>query len=154
MSFSYTCRPADNKLDEMRFLLSDNNEETHLIENEELQYLMLKFGDGIDVNNVNMNAACAAACDIMASTWAKKQTTRTSNYNSEMDNVFNKLIARGKMFRQNSVTSEHFVVPSISVTDKQTNVDDTDAVDPSFRRNLFDNPQAPSDPYDEATTLT
>jgi hypothetical protein len=138
----------------MRFLLSDKDEETHLIEDEELQYLMLKYGDNVDVDNVNINAACAAACDIMASTWARKQTIRVSNYNSEVDNVFIKLIERGKMFRRNAVTTEHFVVPSISVTDKQTNIDDSDATDASFKRNLFDNPQAPSDPYEEANTLT
>jgi len=154
MTFSYTCKPNSKKLDEIRFLISDKDEGTRLIEDEELEYLMLHFGDNVTIENCNVNAVCAAAMDAMASNWAKKQSIKASNYTSETDSVYKKLISRAERFRQNAVTSEHFLAPSISVSDKADNESDTDTPKPSFKRNIFDNPQAPADPYDESTTLT
>jgi hypothetical protein len=51
---------------------------------------------------------------------------------------------RANDFRKNSITVDSFRMPSMSKASKQSQVDDTDNVEPSFKRDLMDNPFAAS----------
>jgi chromosomal replication initiation ATPase DnaA len=138
MTFTYKRRPSDGGIEEIRFLIQDTEDSSHFLEDEEITYLIAEQVDG------NVNAICAAAFEIMASKYAKKQEFSVSNYNQSLDNVYKKLMSRAKDFRDNAVTTAHFKVPSISVSSKQNQVVDVDNVKASFSRDLLDNPEADS----------
>ena len=139
MTFSYNLHPDDNTIDEVRFLLQDTDEKTHLIEDEEINYVLGK-------SDSDVNIACITLCETMAMRYARKQELTVSNYNQKSDTVYKKLLDRAAHFRMNSVQTKHFVCPSISLIDKQINVEDTDLPKASFRRGLMDNPLASQDP--------
>jgi hypothetical protein len=142
MSFSYKGQPTLNKIDEVRLLVQDNKVETHLVENEEIQYALDKYLD-------NINAACALICEMMAASHARKQEIGVSNYKSNQDSVYQKLISQADRFRVKAINSSHFRMPSLSVSGKEVYTEDTDIVQPSFHRGLLDNPQINDDPMDK-----
>lgn len=147
MSFSYNFRPTLNKVDEVRFLVNDTSKETFLIHDEEVQYLLNKYQD-------NINAVCAAACEVMASAHAKKQEIAVSNYRQSTDSTYKKLLDRADRFRKNAITTEHIFSSAISAMRKTNQEENTDNVKPYFKSGLMDNPQAPQDPYEDSHSLT
>lgn len=44
MTWSYSGNPASSDLDELRFLLGDTNESEHIMQDEELEYLISEYG--------------------------------------------------------------------------------------------------------------
>jgi hypothetical protein len=135
MTFTYNFRPTDSNRDAVRFHIQDTDAATCFLHDEEIDYLIGIYG-------TNLDAVCSECCEIMASRYAKKQEVSVANYNMNMDSVYKKLMDRAQDFRVNSVTVSSFRVPALSVASKQSQVDDTDNVVPSFRRDLMDNPIA------------
>jgi hypothetical protein len=135
MSFTYNQRPGSTVLETVRFHIQDTDPPTHFLEDEEINYLIGVFGSNVD-------ATCAECCEIMASRYAKKQEASVANYNMKLDNVYNKLMDRASDFRVNSITVNSFRVPAMSMASKSLQVEDTDNVKPSFKRELMDNPLA------------
>ena len=142
MSFSYTSRPGSSNIDKVRFLVDDKDEKTHLIENEEISYLLSVYG----TTESGIYGACAIILETMAVRDAKRQEHITSNSTTNVDNVAKKLEKRAAYFRANSVTPSHFKAPSISDARKQAVAEDSDVVNPFFRRNMFKNPSSISAP--------
>jgi hypothetical protein len=141
MSFSYIGKPADGGVEEIRFHIQDTDEKSHLLENEEISYLITLYASGA------INAICAAACEIMATRYARKQEISVANYNQSFDSVYKKLMDRAKRFRENSLTASYLVATGISVSEKDAQLSDTDNVRPSFGRGILDNPEAVHDPF-------
>lgn len=144
MSFSYNSRPGTSLIDKVRFLIDDKNEETHLVENEEIESILDHFN--ITSIDENINAVCAEILEAVAVKYAKKQETSTSNVRTNLSSIYRKLKEQAEYFRMNSVTSSHFKAPSVSSARKQAIRDSSDNVDSFFRREMFRNPEAPNPP--------
>lgn len=145
MSFTYTQDPTNNIVDHVRFLIGDTVREEHLIEDEEIQFALNEFGD-------NVNAACALICQAIAAKYAKRQDVRVSNYSTSQQSIYDKYLALANKFNAKSVSVTDFVVPSISKMEKQKNIDNDDAVQPFFKRDLFDNPETTQPPDKDSLT--
>jgi hypothetical protein len=147
MPFTYTQDPEHNLRDRVRFLIGDTATEEKLILDEEIAFALAKY-------NNNVNAACCILCESLAAKFAKRAEVRVSNYNTNKDSLFEKYLKMAERFRSkgNSASATYFVVPSISIAEKQKNIDNEDAVQPFFKRDEFDNPQAASSP--DLDTLT
>jgi hypothetical protein len=141
MSFTYTTRPGKNNIDTIRFHIQDTVDAGHILEDEEIQYLIDQY------EIINVNAICSECCERMASRWARKQEFAVSNYNCNADSVYRKLMDLANDFRTNSVTSDSFRAPAISKTSKDTQNTDSDRVMPSFARGILDNPEATTSPF-------
>jgi hypothetical protein len=144
MSLTYKQSPDVNRnnVEEVRFLIQDTEESTHLLEDEEIQYLIDTY-----LSTSNISSVCAAACEVMATKYARKQELSVSNYNQKFDSIYKKLLERAKDFRFNSITTAHLFAPSVSKTSKSAQRSDTDNVTPSFGRGMLDNPEAPNNPF-------
>jgi hypothetical protein len=147
MSFTYTQDPEHNLTDRVRFLIGDTAVEEKLIADEEIVFALAKYSN-------NVNAACCILCEGLAAKFAKRAEVRVSNYNTNKDSLFDKYLKLAERFRSkgNSASAAYFVVPAISVNEKQKNIDNEDAVQPFFKRDEFDNPQVSSLP--DLDTLT
>jgi hypothetical protein len=143
MSFTYTYKPATNDVDKVRFHIQDVDEASMFLHDEEIQYIIDKYGIG------NLDAICSEACETMASRYAKKQEIAVSNYNQNLDSVYKKLIARALQFKVNSVTVDSFRCPAMSKFSKDMQAGNDDNVQSSFQRDMFDNPQATTNPLDK-----
>jgi hypothetical protein len=64
MTFTYTLNPAGIVLDRVRFLIQDNIQESHLIEDEEIDYVLDKLSGGVD-SALNTNKVLYGACALL-----------------------------------------------------------------------------------------
>ncbi len=138
MNFTYTSDPQNNMRDRVRFLIGDNIKEECLVADEEIDFALDKYTQ-------NVHAACRLLCNAIAAKYAKKQDVRVSNYSTGLQSVYDKYRKLAEYFGTLvAATGFRYVMPAASEIEKQKNVDNTDAVQPAFKRGLFDNPDAPS----------
>lgn len=134
-NFTYGGNPAANTRDAVRFLLRDTVESQARISDEEIAWLLSENG-----NNV-YNAAIAGA-DNIASSFSSQARTKTVGALSityEASAVEYRQLAKDLRLRRIRLGSFIPYSGGISVSDKQTNQDDTDWDKPSFSRGMDDN---------------
>jgi hypothetical protein len=140
MTFTYV-DPSKSVLHEIRFLIGDNIEEKHLVEDEEIDYALAEADN-------NINATCAILCNAIAAKFARESNVRVTSYSIDRQTIYDKYKQLAKEFSGSTITTAHFICPSISVTDKASSEANADSTKPSFKRGLFDNPDV-ADAMDE-----
>jgi hypothetical protein len=132
MAFTYT-DPSKSVLHEIRFLIGDNIEEKHLVEDEEINYALAEVDNSI-------NAACAILCNAIAAKFAREANVRVTSYSIDRQTIYEKYKQLAKEFSHSIITAAYFICPSISVSDKEANEENAAMTKPTFKRGLFDNP--------------
>jgi hypothetical protein len=132
VTFSYTKDPTNKINDKIRFLIGDTVDEKHLVENEEILFALAEQSNDVEYT-------CAMLCDAIAVKFAREADVRVSNYTTSRTSICEKYQKLATKFRQSKTKAAHFVVPSISVSDKMSNEDDSTLVQPLFKRNMMDN---------------
>lgn len=131
MSWSYNDTLATAR-DKVRFNLGDTIEGRRLFENNEIDAILTEESD-------HVYRTCARLCDALAVRYTRDQEFRNSTISSSRGSISQKYLDMAKMFRRRAAmsgTNGGFVVPSISVDDKETNEDDDSIVQPFFKRGL------------------
>ena len=126
MSWSYASPTASNK-DVVRYLLQDTNTNEQLVSDEEI------FWELSQQSNVRTVAAHIA--EVIARKFARQASTSTPDFRVDLG-------GRAKFYRDlaKELRSRAGVAPyvgGISIDDKDTYKEDTDRVQPVFRRDQF-----------------
>lgn len=99
MSFTYTGDPSSSALDECRFILGDINESTPIMQDEEINYIVDKYGANATVRNYHlfMRAATLFSRDIRRSLGPQSEdpTSRLDFFKSQADYYKNLISAAG-----------------------------------------------------------
>ncbi len=133
MSFSYLGTPLTRDIDAVREEVGDTLERDHLVEDEQIQYALTREGTVLN--------AAARVCEQLAARFASRDMFRSSNVSASKITVTAKYLMLAKILRGKSVTAGSFVVPSISVADKDENELDEDIVQPAFKKGMMANPE-------------
>lgn len=134
MSWNYSGNPASSNLDAVRFLIGDVDTTDQQLANEEINYLLAQAG-----NNVYKAAANGALS--IASKYARlvdKSVGDLSLSYSQRKDAYEAMAAR--LTKQASSRSAVPYAGGISVSDKEIDKTDADAVQPAFVRGQFDFP--------------
>lgn len=101
MSFSYSGNPSESILDAARFLIGDTDEDSPIMQNEEIQYIIDTYGSGKITNNVSYQlfnrAAALFARDIKRSLGPQSEdpTSRLSFFKEQAEYYKNLVVAGG-----------------------------------------------------------
>jgi len=132
MSWSYSEDPSASNLDAVRFWaqLTDSNNER--LSDEEIAFIITQ-----EDSNKGAGAAC---CEILATKYASEADI-VAGANGELAVKFSQIsaqfAARGKAIRDSSATPVGPWAASVSIGEKESQEDDTDRVEPAFKRDQF-----------------
>ena len=131
MAFTYSATPLTNSRDEVRDLMSDTQEATHLVSDEFIVYALSKGSN-------NVNKACAIICDMLAVRFSKDADVRVSTYATDRRSVSDKYRMMAKQFRSKSLGGGAFLMPALKHSSKNNSTEDADIVQPSFKRGMHE----------------
>jgi len=135
LTWTYDGDPSANDRDAVRFLSGDTDTTDQLVTDEEIAWLLTE--------NPNVYSAAAEACRAIASAFARfsdKSVGDISESASQKAEAYTK--------RADDLEAGIMVIPSfggLSISEKETLDQDTDAVQPSFRIGQDDHPEIPSE---------
>ena len=99
MSFNYSGNPANSKLDECRFLLSDTDKNNYIMQDEEINYIIAQSGTNTNLLRYTLftQAATIYAKTIKRSLGPQSEdpTSRLSFFNQQADIYKSKLSVGG-----------------------------------------------------------
>ncbi len=131
MAWSYSGNPASSDKDQVRFLISDTDENAQLIQDEEINWALTEY------------STCAAAASVIAlsiaAQYARKVDFTVSkdlrvSYKNQAD--FYSKLANDLTERASFILSTPYA-GGISIADKESYEDDTDRVTPAFTKDDF-----------------
>lgn len=131
ITFSYSGNPKDSKLMEVRFILGDTNEDEFFLTDEEILFLL-------DEANENVMKASAKGAKSIYSTFAKGVDYRLGDFS---ENLSQRAGAYKELYKELEWKANMFVAPfagGISKAQKKVQEKDSDRVEPSFKKGLFD----------------
>ena len=136
ITWSYEGYPADNTKDEVRFLVRDTDTTEQLLSDEEIYYLLSIFPNPI--------ASAAMGCETLSSKFARDASEKT------VGDLKINLTEKAKSFRDQATRlwllsklyrgRPQVYAGGISIADKQTQVANSDRVQPDFYRHMNDFP--------------
>ena len=132
MSFSYTADPENSDRDAVRLLAFDTDADEYFLEDSEVDYAIAK--------EANVIAAAAKACEIIATKFAREVALRagaSGELRLEMEQVFKAYMQRAQQLRQQALAYATPYAASISIDEKDAQLDDSDRVSPFFKRKQF-----------------
>lgn len=139
-NWTYSGDPSTSDRDAVRFLIRDTDEASAKVSDEEIAYLLAQGGD--------VYWAAISAAEFVATTFSNQARTKTVGALSityEASASEYRLLARDLRLRR--IRMGGFIPYSggISISDKRTNVLDSDRTKPAFSRGMHDNPNGPAD---------
>lgn len=136
MAWTYTPNGASTSdKDQVRFLIGDTNTDKQLLQDEEINY-------ALDQSSDNIYKAAALSAESIAMKLATYVDERVDVFEvsqtSARANVYYKLAEELSEKAKKNVQLSPYA-GGISKSDKETVADDTDRVEPFFKRDLMDN---------------
>lgn len=99
MAFTYTGDPSVSELDECRFILGDTNANAPIMQDEEIRYLIDKYGTNVNVRNYQlfMRASTLFSRDIKRSLGPQSEdpTSRLDFFKSQAEYYKSLIVASG-----------------------------------------------------------
>jgi len=147
MTWNYYTGEINKDRDKVRFYVGDTDPEDPLVQDEEIQF-------AID-EQPTLQFAAAVVLRALAAKFSRLVSSRVGDIATSNAAAVAKAYAdRAKEFDpfDISIGSSSLVLPSfggLSISEKETLDEDTDAVQPSFRKGLNDIPGGPGDVYDD-----
>ena len=133
MTWSYNGDPANSDLDAVRREIGDTDTNNQLLSNEEVNFALDQEGD-------NVSAASARCCEWLMREYAKqadKTLGQLSIMLSQKSKRYEELAKKLRKKSVNRVLAPY--VGGISETERDTDEDDTDLVQPIFTKDIFTN---------------
>lgn len=144
MSWNYTGRPDQSNRDKVRFLIGDTCRDDQQVQDEEIAWALSDQSDNVEL-------AAAKVLRAMAAEWSRVASVKVGDV--AITNAA--AIAKGLSERADELDpyglamgGVSLVIPrfgGLSISEKETLAEDSDAVQPSFSRGMFDNPEGPGD---------
>lgn len=135
MSWNYSFNPENSAKDEVRFLIGDTNIKDQLLQDEEIQYLLKKH------NNYPLNAAIRA-CEAVISKFSRLADETVGSVSKSFSQKAQSYFKTMEMLRTRvALEGARPYAGGISVSDKQTNTQNEDLVNPDFKKHQFENQQ-------------
>jgi len=141
MSFSYSGDPSNSDKDQVRFLIGDTDANSPLLQDAEILYTLGDQGTVL--------SASVAACIGIAAKFARlmdESVGDVSKSYSQRQEHYTKLA--DSLRRRDAENSVCPYAGGISVADKETLNQNTDYVEPSFKRKTHDNRLSTDNPSD------
>ncbi len=140
MSWNYTGRPSSCDRDEVRFLLGDTDASDPLVTDEEIAWAIESQG--------TLRLAAAVCLRALASKFSRYVTRRVGDVSQNCSEMAKAFRDRADELDPSGLTARPLALPSfggLSISEKETLAEDTDAVQPRFRRGMNDIPGGPPD---------
>lgn len=143
MNWNYTGRPDSNDRDKVRFLVGDTCEKQPLVADEEVDYSIS--------DQPNLILAAAMVLRALAAKFSRLVSSKVGDVSvSSADKVAEGYTKRANELDPNGLTmgAASLVLPSfggLTISGKEKLDEDTDAVQPSFKKGMNDIPGGPGD---------
>lgn len=126
--------------DRVRFLVGDTDTTDQLVQDEEINATLTTYGV--------LQLAAAVICEHLSALYARQVDKRIGSLSVSASQRAKAFATRAAELRVELTTLAEAFVGGLSISDKVTMADDTDAVQPAFRVGQDDNPRrGPTDPY-------
>jgi hypothetical protein len=132
VDFTYGGDLVNSALDRIRFELGDTSQSKAKFNDNEINGLL-------SICSGNIYLVCSKLCYILATRTAGLENVRTSDYVTDRSGISKKYLQMAKVFQQRSVGVGAFIMPSMTVTEKEINEENTDLLQPTFKRGLHEN---------------
>jgi hypothetical protein len=145
LSWNYTGRPEDNDRDKVRFLTGDTCESDKLLQDEEIAYALSRFS--------KHELAAALCLRSLAARYSRMVSVKVGDVSvgRATDSIADAYMKRVKELDPFDLTvATEFAKPrfgGLSISEKESLNDDSDAVQPSFSRGMNDIPDGPGDGF-------
>lgn len=133
MSWTYSGRPADNDNDVVRFLVQDIDKDRPFVSNEEIEFALL-------AHPIHHKAA-AMVCRVIAARFSSKASMSVGDVSKSCSDISRAYADRAKELDADTAGIVPFTLPSfggLSKATKEALKENTDAVQPSFSRGMFE----------------
>jgi hypothetical protein len=140
MTWTYSCDPANNQRDQVRFLVGDTDVNNQIVEDEEILWALSV--------QPSVWLASAIICESVASKYNNSVDEKVGDLSRGGSKIPEHWLARAKWLRNLAATNSLPFFGGLTVSGKKTLAEDTDAVQPSFRRRRDDHPGTSDDTYE------
>jgi hypothetical protein len=134
VSWSYSGNPATSNLDRVRFLIGDTDTNDQQLSDEEINALLVE-------NHNNPYLAAVNCCRALEAQYARKVTKSMGDISIQYDQLTKHY---SDLARSLTMKATLAAIPpysgGISVSDKRIDAQNTDLVQPRFRRGMHDEP--------------
>jgi hypothetical protein len=141
MGWNYSGRPDSNDRDKVRFLVGDTDRNCPLVQDEEIAWALS--------SQSTITVAAAVCCEAIAARYGRLATVRVGDVSKNCGDISKAFRERAKELRDNDSSDlAALALPSfggLSISQKETLANDTDAVQPSFQKGMDDIPGGPSE---------
>lgn len=138
MTWTYSGNPSASTRDEVRFLVGDTDTADQLAQDEEIAYAVAQ--------EANARAAAARVARAIAAKFARKADKSVGDLRISYKQQYDNYIALAdELTRDAAIYGAMPYAGGISESDKDSVEDDSDRVNPSFKRGMHDNPGVPTD---------
>lgn len=145
MGWNYSGDPTSCPRDAVRFLVGDTCENEPLVEDGEIAYALLKQSQP--------ELAAAIVLRALAAKFSRLDSVSVGGVSRSGSAIADAYAKRASELDPSGVTAvTYLVLPSfggLKISEKDTLDDDTDAVQPAFRRGMNDIPEGPDDAFDD-----
>jgi len=133
MTWTYSNDPANNTRDELRLLVGDTNTSDQLLSDEEIAYYL-------GLNGSDALASAPSACEGIAAKFSRQANTTNQGLSVAASERAKAYLALANELRDKAVTVADVFAGGLTISGKEALDQDSDAVQPSFRIGLDDNP--------------
>ena len=138
MAFTYDPSALDTEpLYEVRFIIGDTAIDKPLLDDEEIEYYLAKYDDAVQMTAVK-------CCEAIAAKYAKFSKKRVNGVEVEIEDVAGKYMRLAKHLRANIAATSGVTGAPWAVTRKSQKDainEDSDLINPAFKRGMHDNPK-------------
>lgn len=131
MAWSYSGDPGASPKDEVRFLVADTDPGDPIVSDEEILFMLAEEGSPLK--------AAAGLAEVLAFRYARVCDTAIGDYRVSLSQVAERyrLLAK-ELESEAGLVSAIPYAGGISASDKKRQEEDTDRVEPAFRRGMFE----------------
>lgn len=142
MTWTYSGSPTPGSTDEVRFLIGDTDTTAQQLSDEEIQYLITKFGTGY--------VAAAKAARALYAKYARKADTTVGQVSKSFSQVADHYHELALQMDNMVATRATPSFGGVNVAEVEAANLDGSQMQPAFKRDQFDNPRAAAkvDPFD------
>jgi len=137
MVWNYSGDPGSSDRDAIRFLIGDTDELDPLIQDEEIAWVLLE--------NPDVRLAGAVVLRALAAKLSRQGDKRVGEVSESASQMAEAFSARADELESQAMSLALPSFGGLSISEKETLDEDTDAVQPSFRIGQDDHPEIPSE---------
>lgn len=138
MTWTYSGDPSSSDRDEVRFLVGDTDTSDQLVTDEEIAYAVTEEADNLMAASRVAKAIAAKFARLVDKSVGDLKISYNQRQKAFLD-------LASELEKRSNESGAAPYAGGISISDKETVVDDADRVEPAFKRGMNDNPGGSSD---------